>query len=308
MHNMDAASAAPGAPAATVPVSLRARGREIAWPRRPLVMGIVNINDDSFCGDGTLDAGSAMEIALRHVAAGADIIDAGAESARTNRGPVTVEEETARFLSFLPRWQAWTAAQAHTEPPVPGQVWPPLLSLNTWRPEVVERVLPHGGELLNDIGALPDDRNARLCAEHGAALLIMHSMGAPKEKHTHIGYPDIMAELERFFTEKIALATAAGLARDQIVLDPGLDFAKQQADNLTICREAAQLLGFGLPVLLPVSRKTFIGQTLHIPDPNERDAGTVASIVAGAQRGMHIFRVHNVPAAVQTLRLLDGIG
>ena len=268
-------------------------------------MGIVNINDDSFCGDGTLDPSAAMAMAAGMAEAGADIIDAGAESARTNRAAIAIDEEIARFLPFIARWQEWSAAAAQRPAPVPDQIWPPLLSLNTWRPEVVDAILPHGGDLLNDMSALPDDRNARACATHGATLLIMHSVGLPKEKHTHVAWPDIMGELDRFFADRLARAAAAGLPADRTVLDPGIDFAKQRADNLTILREAHRLLRFGRPVLLPVSRKTVIGETLAIADPTARDAGTIACLVAGTRRGAAIFRVHNVPAAVAALRVIQ---
>lgn len=287
---------------------LSARHRTITFPRRPLVMGIVNVNDDSFCGDGTLDPGAAMELAIRQAAEGADIIDAGAESARTNRGAITIIEEISRFAGFLEAWREWIRTAAGRTPPLDAeQLWPPLLSLNTWRPEVVEAVLPLGGDLLNDIGALPDDRNARLCARHGAALLIMHSAGEPKQPHTHVGYPDIMGELDRFFAEKLALCAAAGLPENAVILDPGIDFAKQTQDNLTIFRRLRELEKFHRPVLLPVSRKTVIGEVLGLPDPLDRDAGTLACIASGLSQGAQIFRVHNVQAAARAVKVLWAI-
>jgi dihydropteroate synthase len=286
---------------------LKARGRTITFPRRPLIMGIVNINDDSFCGDGTLDISAAVAQAREMAEAGADLIDAGAESARTNRAAISVEEEIDRLLPFTEGWKEWSASVANAQPPVPDQVWPPLLSLNTWRPEVVAALLPEGGDLLNDIGALPDDRNASLCARHHAALLIMHSRGLPKEKHTHVQYPDIMSELDVFFDERIRMAISAGLDRDCLVLDPGIDFAKQREDNLRILRELERLHHFERPVLLPVSRKTLIGEVLELPDPLARDAGTVACIAAGQMRGGHIIRVHNVEAAVSAVRVLHAV-
>ncbi|MFZ4767004.1 MAG: dihydropteroate synthase, partial [Roseimicrobium sp.] len=220
-------------------MTLRCRQHTISFPRRPLVMGIVNINDDSFCGDGTLDPGKALAQAAQMLADGADIIDIGAESARTNRGPISVEEEVQRLLPFL---QAWPdlCRKIPSQPELPR----PLLSINTWRTEVIERVLPHGGDLLNDISALAGPRHAELCAAHGAALLIMHSVGQPKVPHTHVGYADVMAELDSFFAEKLAMALAAGLPREQILLDPGIDFAKQSADNLRIYRELERLQRF----------------------------------------------------------------
>jgi dihydropteroate synthase len=268
-------------------------------------MGIVNINDDSFCGDGTLDPLAALRQAQQMAADGADVIDAGAESARTNRAAISVDEEIQRFAAFIEAYTAWSREAATQPAPWDAhQVWPPLLSLNTWRPEVVEAVLPLGGDLLNDIGALPDDRNARLCARHGAALLIMHSIGLPKEKHTHVGYPDIMAELDRFFTDKLAMCASAGLPVEATVLDPGIDFAKQRDDNLTIYRDLRRLEKFGRPVLLPVSRKTVIGDVLDLPDPLHRDAGTLACIARGMSTGAHFFRVHNVRAAAEAVKVL----
>ena len=285
---------------------LRARERTIAFPRRPLVMGIVNINDDSFCGDGTLDVSEAVALAEAQLRAGADIIDIGAESARTNRVPISCDEEVRRLLPFISAWPV-LIARLEATPWDEAQLWPPLLSINTWRSDVIAAVLPFGGDLINDLSALPDATNARLCAEHGAALLIMHSIGLPKVPHTHVGYADIMATLDAFFDEKIALAVASGLPVESILLDPGIDFAKQRDDNLTLYRECQRLHRFNRPVLLPVSRKTVIGQVLNLPDPLDRDAGTVACIAAGVAHGAQLFRVHDVRAAAQVIKVLHAV-
>lgn len=271
-------------------MKLVARGATLEWPRRPLVMGIVNLSVDSFSGDGVADVGAALTKARGFLADGADIIDIGAESARTNRGPISEEEEATQLVRFIERWEGSA-----------------LLSINTWRPAVARAALAAGGHILNDIGALPTDENARICAETGAALLIMHSVGAPKVPHTHVGYDDIMARLEEFFAEKIVLAERAGVAREAIILDPGIDFAKQRADNLRIYREFERLARFERPILLPVSRKTVIGEVLGLPKAAERDAGTVACIVQGMLRGAHIFRVHNVRAAAQAVRIIEAV-
>jgi dihydropteroate synthase len=134
----------------------------------------------------------------------------------------------------------------------------------------------------------------------------MHTVGTPKVPHTHVGYADVMRSLDDFFAEKIALAESAGVPRDAIVLDPGIDFAKQRDDNLRIFRELDRLHHFERPILLPVSRKTVVGEVLGLP-PAERDAGTVACITSGFLRGAQIFRVHNVRAAVQSLRMLEAV-
>lgn len=275
----------------------------IEFPRRPLVMGIVNVNDDSFSGDGTLDFEKAVALARSQVAAGADVIDVGAESARTNRAAVPIDEELRRFRGFIERWEdIWTEVEARDE----TQIWPPVLSANTWRPEVVEDVLRIGKvEIINDMGALPDDRNVRSCALHGAALLIMHSVGEPKVPHFSQQWADVMGAMERFFEEKIEFARSAGLEDEAVILDPGIDFAKQRGDNLTVFCELGRLQKFGRPVLVPVSRKTVIGEVLGLPNPSERDAGTIACISAAMSGGAQIFRVHQVEAAWQAVKVLD---
>ncbi|HEY2850623.1 MAG TPA: dihydropteroate synthase [Gemmatimonadaceae bacterium] len=293
-------------------MKLVARGKTIEWPRRPLVMGIVNLSVDSFSGDGVADVEAALAKARGLAAEGADIIDIGAESARTNRGAIGEDEEAERLLAFVERWSSEVGSRNaergtpdfHFRLPT-SDFRLPLLSINTWRPAVARAVLARGGEILNDIGALPTDENARICAATGAALLIMHSVGEPKVPHTHVGYGDVMARIEEFFAEKIALAENAGVPRDAIILDPGIDFAKQRADNLRIYRELERLAEFERPILLPVSRKTVIGEVLGLPNPANRDAGTVACIVQGMLRGAHIFRVHNVRAAAQAVRMIE---
>jgi dihydropteroate synthase len=280
---------------------LRARDREVHFPRRPLVMGIINVNDDSFSGDGTLDIGAALAQAHSQICAGADIIDVGAESARTNREAITAKEELARLRPFIERFTDLAEATATGS----GGLGPPLLSVNTWRPEVVREILPMGVDLLNDIGALPDDSNARLCAEHGTALLIMHSVGLPKQPHPGQRYTDIMAELDRFFETKLTLAESAGLERERTLLDPGIDFAKDRGDNLRILREAQRLNSHGRPVLLPISRKTVIGDVLDIDDPTARDAGTMSCAIAGALRGAAVLRVHDVASVVTALSVVN---
>lgn len=284
---------------------LIARGREIGFPRRPLIMGILNINDDSFSGDGRLDPVWALNRAAELTSLGADIIDVGAESARTNRAPISCEEEIRRLLPFL---EGFDEAVAAVQPRDAVQVYPPLLSVNTWRPEVAGPVMACGGHILNDMGALPDPANALICANTGAALLIMHSLGAPKEKHTHVGYDDVLATLTHFFREKLAMAKAAGVAEESTILDPGIDFAKQAPENLRIIRETGLLAALGRPVLMPISRKSVIGRVLGITDPMQRDPATAACLVAGTLRGASIFRIHHVEMAWRVLASMEKLG
>jgi dihydropteroate synthase len=280
---------------------LRTLHHQVWFPRRPLVMGIVNINDDSFSGDGSLNIDQVIAQAEAQVRGGADIIDVGGESARTNRAPISVAEEISRLTPFVTRF-----AECHsTVPPVDEeQIFPPMLSLNTWRPEVLRALLPLGIDIVNDIGALAHAENAAVAAEYGAALVIMHSVGEPKVPHRHVQYADIMQTLDDFFEHRIAEAIKAGLSREAIILDPGIDFAKQRPDNLRIYRELGRLNRFERPILLPVSRKTVIGEVLDLPEPKDRDPGTIACIVAGMQQGASIFRVHNVNATSLAVRAI----
>lgn len=271
----------------------------------PRVMGIVNINDDSFSGDGTLDVAKALATARRMIFEGADLIDVGAESARTNRGPIGVREELARLLPFL---DGFGALCAETEPRDDLQIWPPLLSVNTWRPEVVEAVLRTGKvQIINDIGGLVEDDNARHCFEYGATLLVMHTVGEPKTPQLHRRYADVWEAMEAFFDERLARIRRIGLTDDQIVLDPGIDFAKQRDDNLAVYRRLERLQRYDLPVLLPISRKTVIGEVLGLPEPADRDAGTIACLVRGLVARADLFRVHNVKAVADGVRVIAAI-
>lgn len=254
--------------------------REHRFPLdRVHLMGILNANDDSFCGDGSLDQTELLRQARRLIDEGADILDVGGESARTNRGPISEAEEIRRVVPVL-------RALASEFPKVP-------LSLNTWRPAVADAGLAAGASILNDMSGLADDANARLAAKHGAGLVIMHLRGEPKQSHTDATYGDVVAEVRDFFAEKIALAESAGVPKSHLLLDPGLDFAKQRDDNLRILQDLESLAGLGCPLLLADSRKTFIGEILDRP-PLERDWGTLAVSLWGVEHGARFLRVHNV--------------
>ena len=286
-------------------MQLQLPGRTIHFPRRPLIMGIVNVNDDSFCGDGTLDITKAIEQAAFKVRSGADLIDVGAESARTNRQAISVAEEAQRLQEFLGRWEEVIDG---AEPRDETQIWPPVLSVNTWRNQVVRDVLKSPTvEIINDMGGLPEDLNAKSCAAYGAALVIMHTIAPPKIPQTRQSWSDVMTELLRFFESKILTASNAGMNVRSIILDPGIDFAKQRDDNLTIFSRLASLHPFELPLLMPISRKTVIGDVLALPNPLDRDAGTIACLTASVLRGAQIVRVHDVAATRQAIRTLEAV-
>lgn len=286
-------------------MELTFKNRKLAWPRRPLVMAIINVNDDSFSGDGQLDPGWAAETASRAISDGADIIDVGAESARTNREVISVAEEVARFHSFTEKWESIVSASS---PRDESQIWPPILSANTWRPEVVKEVLPMGFDLLNDMSALAETTNAELCREHRCAILLMHSVGLPKVSHRHVRWDNVTESLAKFFSDKLAEIERTGLPLKQVILDPGLGFAKTAENDLTVIKELERLHQFERPILLPVGRKGFIGETLDIKEPKERDAATLACVSAGMIRGAQIFRVHDAKACFEAVKVLSALG
>ena len=268
-------------------------------------MGIINVNDDSFSNDGSLEMDEIGRQVINQLSSGADIIDVGAESARTNREAISIDEEIRRFKDFMKKWEHWIS---EAKPRDDQQLWPPFLSLNTWRSEVIEHILPLGGDLLNDMSALPSSKNAELAAKHQVAMIIMHSVGEPKVAHTHVQWRDIIEELKQFFCEKIQLAGSVGLSQEFLMLDPGIDFAKQKEANLEIYHRLAEITKeFCCPLLLPVSRKTVIGDVLGLRDPTTRDAGTVACVVQGCLAGAQCFRVHDVAAVYEAIRMVDAL-
>jgi len=264
-------------------------------------MGIVNVNDDSFCGDGSLDIEQTKAHIIEAIEAGADIIDIGAESARTNRNAISVEEELCRLTPVLENWMEWMDAAILRD----NEQLRPILSVNTWRSEVVAEVAKYKDvEIINDMGGLPTFENASICAESGKSLLIMHTVAAPKVAQTEKNYDDVLESLMCFFEEKIQQCETVGLSREQLILDPGIDFAKQRDDNLRIFQNFAQYTQMGCVTLLPISRKTVIGDVLGLPNSLDRDAGTWSCLLQGVQQGANIFRVHNVKDAFVVNKLL----
>jgi dihydropteroate synthase len=253
-------------------------------------MGIVNASHDSFSDGGRY--GSLEErvaLALELVAAGADIIDIGGESATTGRPPVAVEEEIARVVPLVER--------------VVGELDPAgsVVSVDTYKPVVARAALAAGARLVNDVSGLRDPALARVCADTGAALVVMHTAAAPRERRQDPGlYADVVGEVLAFLRARVAVAVGEGVAREQLLLDPGPDFAKTPAHTIELLAHVARLHELELPLLMAVSRKDFIGALTGRP-PRERLAGTLAALAHGVDAGAHVFRVHDVAAAADFL-------
>jgi dihydropteroate synthase len=262
------------------PLPLRTTNGTLELGGRPWLMGVVNATPDSFSDAGghqTLE--QRVELARSLLAAGADIIDIGGESGVTNRPPVAPEEETERVVPLIER--------------VSGELGA-LVSVDTYKPAVAHAAIEAGATIVNDVSGLRDVALADVCARTGAALVVMHTRAAPKQKLFDPGLDvSIVADVDAFLRERMALAIEHGVAFEQLMLDPGPDFAKTPAQTVAVLRALGDLHALGRPLLLAVSRKDFVGALTRRP-PRDRLAGTLAALAHGVQAGAHVLRVHDV--------------
>jgi dihydropteroate synthase len=269
---------------------LRTRGQVHSLEGEPWLMGIVNATPDSFSDAGlhpTLD--SRVALALELEAAGARLIDVGGESGVTNRPAVEASEEIERVVPLVQRLASESGA---------------IVSVDTYKPAVAAAAIAAGASIVNDVSGLRDPELADVCAQTGAALVVMHTLAAPKQRlHDDALYDDILDEVMRFLDERLELARSRGVADEQLIVDPGPDFAKTPAQTVELLRGAARLHEFGRPVLLAISRKDFVG-ALTSRSPRDRGAGTLAALAHGMDLGAHIVRVHDVAAAADFITVL----
>ena len=264
-----------------------AHDRQIAIGPKSVVMGIVNATPDSFSDGGRTEAvADAVRLALELRAAGADIIDIGAESTRPDAEPVSALEEQRRVIPVV-------EALAHHRDVV--------VSIDTYRAETARLAVAAGAHIVNDIWGLQRDAGiARLSADTGCGLVAMHN-GRDRDK-----LPDPIDDQLAYFRQTLAIARANGVADEALVLDPGFGFAKDPAENLEIIARFGELLHLGHPILVGTSRKRFLGHVTGRP-VDQRDAATAVSCAILRLRGASIFRVHHVTACIDALRLADAI-
>jgi len=250
-------------------------------------MGVVNATPDSFSDAGELpDVHARLAHARALVADGARIVDVGGESAFGGRPPVPAEEEEARVVPVIER----VARELDV-----------LISVDTYKPAVAEAAIAAGAHIVNDVSGLRDPALAELCAATGAALVLVHTRVEPKRTLLDPAhYADVVADVRDFLEERIALAEAAGMHPEQLMLDPGPDFAKTPAQTVAVLRRLDVLHALGRPLLLPVSRKDFLG-AITGRGPRERGAATLAAVGWAADAGAHAVRVHDVRAAADYL-------
>ena len=254
-------------------------------------MGIVNATPDSFSDAGlgqTLE--ERIELARSLLAAGADVIDVGGESGVTNRPPVEPAVEIERVVPVIERLTGELGAR---------------VSVDTYKPAVARAAIAAGASIVNDVSGLRDPELADVCAETGAALILMHTRAAPKQKVFDPSLDGrVMADIEAFLRERIDLALGRGVEFDQLMLDPGPDFAKTPAQTVEMLRHLEVLHSLERPLLLAVSRKDFIGAITGRP-PRDRLGGTLAAVAHGVQAGAHVLRIHDVAAVADFLAVHD---
>jgi dihydropteroate synthase len=282
----DAGTGLPG-----VPSPLAIGPRTFAWGTRTFVMGILNVTPDSFSGDGLLAAGgdpgaAAVALARRMRDEGADLLDVGGASSRPGHARVDAARETARVVPVV-------RALREALPEMP-------LSVDTTQPGVAAAALDAGAHLLNDVwGVADDDAVARVAAEHGVPLVLMHNRAEAR-------YTALLAEIVADLQRAIERAVRAGVRWERLIVDPGFGFGKAPPHNLALLRELPLLRALGRPVLLGASRKSTLGKVLDLP-AEERLEATVATTVLGIAGGIDMVRVHDVLPNARAARMADAV-
>jgi dihydropteroate synthase len=270
-------------------MTLRLRDRTLEPAGRPLLMGIVNATPDSFSDAGehrTLEARAEHGAAL--LAAGADLLDVGGESASGHRPAVDAATEIERVVPLIVRLTSELGA---------------VVSVDTYKPAVAEAAIAAGAVLVNDVSGLRDLALADVCARTGAGLVLVHTRAAPKETLLDPGrYDDVVGDVAGFLRERMQAALERGVAPEQLLLDPGPDFAKTPAQTVQVLRGLEEVRALGRPLLLAVSNKDFVGAITGRPS-RERLAGTLAAVGFGVDAGAAVVRVHDVAAAADYLRV-----
>jgi dihydropteroate synthase len=259
----------------------------------PFLMGVVNATPDSFSDGGRyLDPDAAVDRALQMEDEGADLVDVGGESTRPGAAPVPAGEELRRVVPVLERLRA----RGFTLP----------ISVDTRKPEVARAALDAGADLVNDVAGLADPALAEVVAAAGVPVVLMHMRGTPADMRSRAVYADVVEEVARELEEALARAGRAGVARERVILDPGIGFAKTAAQSLALISRADRLRALGRPLLVGPSRKSFIGEVTGAP-VEARLPGTLAAVAACVLAGAELLRVHDVAAARQAATVAAAI-
>ena len=266
-----------------------AKGYKIDCRTRPLIMGVVNVTADSFYDGGRyLIPERAIAHALELVAQGADLIDIGGESTRPGSHPVSEQDELDRVRPVVSELARLVS--------IP-------ISVDTTKSRVAQCALDHGASIINDVSALRQDpAMASVIARSGAAVVLMHMQGTPQTMQLAPRYSDVTTEVVQFLDERIQTALSAGIARTNIILDPGFGFGKLVSHNLELLRRLSALLTLDRPLLVGLSRKAFIGKIVD-KSVEHREWGTAAAVALAVDRGARIIRVHDVAMMMDVMKL-----
>ena len=253
------------------------------------IMGIVNVTPDSFSDGGEwFERAAAIAHGRRLVEEGASILDVGGESTRPYANPVSVEEELDRVLPVVEALGE-TGAQ---------------LSIDTMKLEVARAAVDAGATYVNDVTAFRNDPGmAAFVAERGCDCCLMHMLGDPQTMQDDPRYDDVVSDVKAFLEERVAFAVGEGVAEGRIMVDPGIGFGKTVEHNLELLRRLPEIVALGFPVVFATSRKRFLGSLTGREDPHDRVHGTVATNVLGLERGAAVFRVHDVAATADALKV-----
>lgn len=259
----------------------------------PRIMGILNVTPDSFADGGRFNSiEKALQQAEQLIAQGADIIDVGGESTRPGAPNVSLQEELDRVIPII------SALRTRCDIPI---------SIDTRKAQVMREAISNGANMINDVNALSSEGALEAAAQLQVPVCLMHMQGEPASMQHHPQYENIVDEIIVFFQERIATCLAAGIVRDNIILDPGFGFGKTYVHNLILLRALKQFKTLQLPLLVGLSRKAWIGIATAKQDPQARVAGSIAAALIAAQNGADILRVHDVGATKEALQILQAV-
>lgn len=259
---------------------------------RTRIMGVLNVTPDSFSDGGRFfDPEAALVHGLAMADQGADLLDVGGESTRPGSDPVSDEEEWRRIAPVI------RGLASKVDVP---------LSVDTMKPVVASQAIKAGASIVNDVSGLQDPAMVRLVAANQVGVVAMHMLGDPKTMQQHPRYSDVVGEVRAFLAERVKVLETAGVASDAIAIDPGLGFGKRLEHNLTLLRGLDRLVELGHPVVVGVSRKSFI-EKLAGGEPGERLSGSLAAATLAVSKGAHVIRAHDVRETVRAMRVADGI-
>src|SRR2546422_5508602 len=259
---------------------------------RTRVMGIPNVDRCSLPGGrGFRDADSGLRHGLEIVEHGADLLDVGGESTRPGSDPVSADEEWRRVGPVI------RDLVAKLDVP---------LSVDTMKPEVAAKAIEAGASIVNDVSGLREPAMVQVVARSGVGAVVMPMLGNPKTMQTHPEYADVVGEVHSFLTERIRVLEAAGVASDAVAVDPGVGFGKAQGHNLALLQHLDRIVALGHPVVVGVSRKSFI-ERLGGGEPGERLPGSIAAATLAVAKGAHVVRVHDVRETVRAMRVADAV-